>query len=430
MKVRVEDIKVGSGRFRKTFDEEKLQELANSMREFGLIEPVVIGADKTLIAGERRLKAAKMLGWKEIDAVVADATDEWQRKVLELEENLKRSDLSWQEEVMAKKALHELYQKKFGLAKKGVAGGWRILDTSEVLGESEGSTTMDLQIADMLEKEPGFGEGLTKTAAYRKMRALAEREKAKAKALALSKTLGATPTDERWKLLHGDAREILKSFDSESIDFCVTDPPFAVGLDETVARWWSSEKWVERTYTDPAGDFSVHEAVFKEVYRVLKPGSHCYVFFATATYTEVKSLLENCGFQVSPIPLVWVKGPKGVGTTPNPYYAYGRGYATIFFARKGSARPFNIPGICDVFEFDIPTGKIHPTENPTGLLEKLIENCSNEWETGLDPFAGSGSFLMACKNKNRLGVGIEIDDIYYTSAFERLFGGKKASEGS
>lgn len=82
---------------RKNFDEEALQELANSIEEFGLIQPIIVlkkGEDSyILIAGERRLRATKMLGNTEIKAVILD-TDESKLRELALIENIQREDLN------------------------------------------------------------------------------------------------------------------------------------------------------------------------------------------------------------------------------------------------------------------------------------------------------------------------------------------------
>jgi ParB/RepB/Spo0J family partition protein len=82
-------------------------ELADSLREHGLLQPVVVrprGAAYELIAGHRRLEAAKMLGWTEIAAVVRDETDD-QAYILTLVENLQREDLTPKEEAAALEVL-------------------------------------------------------------------------------------------------------------------------------------------------------------------------------------------------------------------------------------------------------------------------------------------------------------------------------------
>jgi ParB family transcriptional regulator, chromosome partitioning protein len=71
-----------------------LDALAESMSTHGLLHPIVIGRRNELIAGGRRLAAAKRLGWKTINAVVVDVQDKAGKLELELEENIQRSALS------------------------------------------------------------------------------------------------------------------------------------------------------------------------------------------------------------------------------------------------------------------------------------------------------------------------------------------------
>jgi site-specific DNA-methyltransferase (adenine-specific) len=63
---------------------------------------------------------------------------------------------------------------------------------------------------------------------------------------------------------------------------------------------------------------------------------------------------------------------------------------------------------------------LHPTQKPIELMEKLIKTYTNENERVLDFTMGSGTTMLACKNLNRNGIGIEKDSHYYAIAVERL----------
>jgi DNA modification methylase len=417
MKVPIDKIKVSTDRHRKDFS--KIAELATSIEEYGLIEPIVITHDFYLIAGERRLRAHVMLGRTEIEAVTMDELDEWHLQALELEENVQRENLSWQEEIAAKVKIHRLYQERHGKTTQGSRnGGWSMLDTSELLGESAGSTAMDIQLAEALEKNPELGKNDSKTTAYKVLKAKQDIEVRRVVAGVLSE---GDSDAARVKIVLGDSREVLKGYEAETFDFCITDPPYAVDLDKAVERWWGEVRWVGETYEDEKGQFKLHEEVLLEVYRVLKLGAHCYVFFATSFFTEVKEVLLKVGFNVKSIPLVWIKSTS-MGPSGNPYTQYGRGYESIFYCAKGSPRKFTTPGVIDVLPFPPPRDRIHPAERPVELLEYLIKVCSVENEIGLDPFGGSGSLAMAAKKTGRRAVVIEKDEAYYTKAWERLKG--------
>ena len=94
MQVAIDQIKV-TNRVRK--DAGDIEALAASMSAHGLLHPVVLGLGNELIAGGRRLAAAKRLGWKTISAVIVDVENKADKLELELEENVQRAALSYME---------------------------------------------------------------------------------------------------------------------------------------------------------------------------------------------------------------------------------------------------------------------------------------------------------------------------------------------
>jgi site-specific DNA-methyltransferase (adenine-specific) len=94
--------------------------------------------------------------------------------------------------------------------------------------------------------------------------------------------------------------------------------------------------------------------------------------------------------------------------------------------RKGCERTINNCGTSDILSIPLKRNKdnngnnIHDSEKPVRLMEVLIENSSNEGEIVLEPFMGSGTTAIACKNLNRHCIGIEIDETYYNIADKRI----------
>ncbi|WP_428771412.1 ParB N-terminal domain-containing protein [Treponema sp. HNW] len=105
MLVRIEDIKIKK-RIRK--DKTDIEPLADSMRVYGLLNPIVLDSDYTLIAGFRRLQAAKELGWITVPATIADVKDKIERMEIELEENIQRADFTQEDLLAGYEALHRL----------------------------------------------------------------------------------------------------------------------------------------------------------------------------------------------------------------------------------------------------------------------------------------------------------------------------------
>ena len=69
---------------------------------------------------------------------------------------------------------------------------------------------------------------------------------------------------------------------------------------------------------------------------------------------------------------------------------------------------------------DMTKNKLHPTQKPVALMEYLVKTYTNEGETVLDFTMGSGSTMVACKNLNRNGIGIELDKSYFDITKDRL----------
>ncbi|MDR2617919.1 MAG: ParB/RepB/Spo0J family partition protein [Treponema sp.] len=105
MQIPIEDIKVKK-RVRKELGD--VASLADSLKHFGQINPVVITKNNVLIAGERRLEAAKSLGWRTINAVVMEFPDALSKLEYEVEENIQRRDFTPQEVAEATRRIYRL----------------------------------------------------------------------------------------------------------------------------------------------------------------------------------------------------------------------------------------------------------------------------------------------------------------------------------
>jgi len=110
MLIPIEDIKVKK-RIRK--DVGDVSALADSLKRFGQINPIVITKKNALVAGERRLEAARSLGWRTINAVIADIPDEVTKLEYELEENVQRRDFTREEEEEAVRKIIKLKNPSF-----------------------------------------------------------------------------------------------------------------------------------------------------------------------------------------------------------------------------------------------------------------------------------------------------------------------------
>lgn len=419
-KIRIEKVIVPPGRWRKEFDESYIKELSESIRTYGVIEPIIIKKETNeLVAGECRLRAARLVGLEEIEFLYRDGLDAWHSKAIEFEENYRRKDLNYGEECEAELCLHELYQEKFGKARLGrgvysieTERGWSVAQSAGVLGISKGRAAQDLILAKAIRGNPSLAKEESKGVALRKIKVGTDRLMRELLANELAK--GPQGVGGDLQVINGDSVDVLRGMESESFDFCVTDPPYALNLNEH--RHYAESFGEVRS--DGEVDLSLHREAFTEVYRLLTPGSHLYTFFSMLWYEEYLKLLREIGFTVRYIPLVWWKGEVD---KISPFYSIGYSYDPIFFATKGSGRIHQNVKMVDVTRYAPPRDiRVHPNQKPVELIMEYITNSSTKGERGLDPFLGSGTFLEACHKTGRRGVGIEKDGAYYTMALERI----------
>ena len=220
-----------------------------------------------------------------------------------------------------------------------------------------------------------------------------------------------------YKLYQGDCIEVMKNIEDGSVDLVVTDPPY-----KTITGGDSNGANSER----PKGMLRGNRKLFKhqkmnisdwmpEIYRVLKKGSHCYIFTNSLNLQEMLNEATKVGFKLHNL-LVWEKN----NCTPSQYYMKNCEY--VLFLRKGKAKWINNIGDSKtVHKFNNIIGnKLHPTEKPVDLLEYYLLNSSEPNNIVFDPFMGSGSTGVACLNTNRNFIGIELDEGYFNIAQNRI----------
>ena len=216
------------------------------------------------------------------------------------------------------------------------------------------------------------------------------------------------------KLYNDDCLNVLKDVDDNSIDLVVTDPPYEVitggrngGVKGKPSGILTENKQLMKSI--PKVDLWLSEC-----FRVMKDGTHIYIMTNTLNLTNYLNIINDVGFKLHNL-LVWNKN----NTTPNRWYMKNCEY--VIFARKGFAKSINNPSSQTVHNFDNIIGnKQHPTEKPVDLMKLYVENSSQVGGTVLDPFMGSGSTGVACKELNRNFIGVELDKQYFDIATKRI----------
>jgi DNA modification methylase len=446
-RIPITDIVIGEKhRMRKYFG--NIEELAASIARFGLLTPIVLDNENNLIAGHRRILAAKSLGHPDILYRRMEALDPIVRQELELEENIRRKDLEWQEEVVGLYKLYMAKQERYGEKGNPLSenGGYGIEEAARELDRATGSISMDLALAKALKEYPDLIEEKTKSSAFKRYRRMKETalraELAKRKQgedhgqlveddeeLEQEGEAPEAPTFVRqpirkavWKgigvFYHADARDVLRGLPEDSVDLIVTDPPYGIGLYKEGSAV-SSSKFAESQGAmyddDPKTIMDMLDETFMHAARLLKPDGHAYVFFHMTRYEPVYLMLKRHFGECEATPLIWMKQTTGIG---DPTRSWIYSYEPCFWVNRGrilvKPQPFN------VLKYDTVGKKIHSVEKPVALMRHLVEASAVKGEIVLDPFAGSGSTLVAAAQLGCRFIGIEKHQDFYRSAVDRV----------
>ena len=224
-------------------------------------------------------------------------------------------------------------------------------------------------------------------------------------------------------LRHGDCLEVMKDIPDNSIDLIVTDPPYNVsatndgGTINKVKKLNKSLKDLVETNITNGYDI---ETLGEEFMRVMKE-PNIYLWCNKTQIPEYfKFYVEKykCKFDI----LCWHKN-NALPTYSNKYLSDTE-YLLYFRKGKGKCFPKSYEDaktyyIAPINHKDKKKYK-HPTIKPLDITEKVIKNSSKENDIILDPFMGSGTTGVACKQLNRNFIGIELLEEYYNIAKERI----------
>lgn len=195
------------------------------------------------------------------------------------------------------------------------------------------------------------------------------------------------------QVIQGDCLEVMKGLPDKCVDLVVTDPPYGM-------EFQSNHRQVK--HNKIIGDDRFPVEIFEELFRIAKRG--VYVF---CRWDNLKDLPPPKSV------IAWVKNNWSMGDLK---HEHGRQWEAIaFYPQEGHEFITRIP---DVIRADRTGNELHPTQKPVDLLEKIIG--ANTGDLILDPFAGSGTTGVACKNLNRNFILIEKEPKYVEIIKERL----------
>ena len=417
-----------------------LDELVNSFKKYGVIQPLAVATitgslvPYRLLAGGRRYEAAKLAGIKEIPAkIYLDELSEMQMKSIELEENLRRKDLTFIEKCKLTKEIHNLQVALYGkkISTSPDASGHSLRDTAEMLNVDPMTVVFDMKLANAMEQFPDIDWRGCKNQ-FQALKVLAKFEERVIRADLSQRASELMKSSKTKKIIDsyilGDFFEKVKGVPSNSIDLVEIDPPYGIDLPnmkkEHNSNYGDSYNEVDSSvYIKFVGD------TLTEAYRIMKDDSWLIFWFGPEPWFDIiYHLITQAGFQTRRLCGIWTK-PNGQTKHPDIYLA--QAYEMFYYARKGNA-VINLDkrGRSNIYSFDpvFPTNKIHPTERPVPLMEEILRTFTWEGSRIVVPFAGSGNTLRAAFNLNMFPIGYDLSKEYKDSFTVRVLNEEKGEQ--
>ena len=223
------------------------------------------------------------------------------------------------------------------------------------------------------------------------------------------------------RMYNCDYKELIKKMISDKIqvDLILTDPPYCVS--RTNQLGFSNMGRSGMNYGE--WDYNFNQTEWIELSMpILKKNGSIIIFNDWKNLSYIVEILEKNNCKIKDL-LRWEKSnpmPRNVNSR------YVSDFELAIWAVNGNKWTFNkpveLPYIKPSFRDGIVIGnkRIHPTQKSLKVIEGIIKIHSNEDEIIFDPFFGSGTMALACKNLNRKFIGSEIDENYYNKAIKRL----------
>lgn len=344
--------------------------VAESIREFGFQQPIVVDREGVIIAGHTSYKAAQKLGMTEVPVVVADNLTDEQVRAYRLADNktgeLAEWDFSALEEELA--GIGELDMSLFGFETKEMKEPEEITEDDY---EEEPPEVPKARVGDIYQ-------------------------------------LG------RHRLMCGDSTDVqsVQKLCQGQVDLLITDPPYGVdytGKTKDALKIQNDAKTDEALRDMLADAFSAADAV-------MKPGAVFYIWHADSKSLVFRLACQMAGWEVRQV-LIWAKNTMVMGRQDYQWkhepclYGWKEGAGHLWASDRKQTT---------ILEFDRPTkNKEHPTMKPVKLFDYQIQNNTKGGDIVLDLFGGSGTTIIACEQDGRCARVMELDPRYVDVIIDR-----------
>lgn len=399
----IKTIKVTRDRFREDLGD--IKELKESLSQFGQLVPVIVDDNDELLDGFRRLTAAQELGWTEVAFVRHAEVHELLAREIELETNIQRKGMTWQETDAAVVEIDRL--------RRARDPNWTNAQTAAIAGVSDAAAVSRAKRrVEAIKLFPDIAKAENPAQALR----LAD---AKAKAVLRVHEVASRPADygaieDRIHL--GDSVELIKEIPADSFHAIITDPPFGVDYDDRI----SGTIGEATAYEDTTALYEHILSMIPDLHRVLRPDGWLVWFLGISWYHEVKQRMRAAGFTVDECPIVWDRS-DGRTYTNRPEYLYPKAYDIALHCRKGSAVFARRPSANVLRVRPVDTHERQAlVERPVELYQQLIQTHTIPGETVADFFVGSGSCPAAAASLGRRYFGVELNPERRAIAIQKI----------
>lgn len=432
---------------------ENIDTLADSIKRVGLIHPIVIDEHCTLIAGGRRLAAHKALSidspdYSFIATVQRKDLSPAERKVIELEENMKRNDLHWMDEVLAVVELDDMLtalQPNWIQADRSSYVGYSLNYYSRIIRvglavRAKHTKVMSCenlhQAAKALEREAQRLEDNVMNELYSELSGTVkveeeEDEPQSTEAVKLPTKPGFAKLGDVARIVPAKPKKVIQqgdfiqwSADYSGSKFNLIHCDFPYGIDHgNSAQGGAKGRW--DAYADGEDVYwELIKAMLANRDRIMLPNCHMIFWFSMKFYTETIQCFNELApeLDINYMPLIWHKTDnKGIIRDAN--HTPRHVYETALFITRGDRRIIKAVGDA----YGAPTRKseaLHISEKPVPVLRHFMQLCVDGYSEVLDPTAGSGTAIRAANSMGAKRVlGLELNAEYAESAqreFEKM----------
>jgi DNA modification methylase len=360
----------------RTHSDAQIAQIAASIAEFGFNNPVLIGPEGDIIAGHGRVLAARKLGLGEVPVITLSHLSDNQKRAFMLADNKIALNAEWDED-MLRLELEALAEEDYDLQ----LTGFEEEELQELIQKWEAENLEDPDEAPELDEQ------------------------------------SITQTGELWRLgdhlvLCGDGTQeenLRRLLEGSSADLIFTDLPYNVDYTGK-----TSDRLKLRNDNLGAGFTTFLEAACQALLSV--SSGAIYICMSSGELHHLHEAFSNAGGHWSTY-VMWVKNSFTLGRSD-----YQRQYEPILYGwPEGQKHHWcGDRNQGDVWSVDKPSAnKLHPTMKPVELIERAIHNSSKKHDLVLDPFAGSGSTIIACERMHRRARAVEIDPRYVDVLIKR-----------